>query len=105
MSVIGCVANSHEESSGLDPRCTAPCEAREARGCAGVVNYCKAICTAVYAAAGAQGACKTEAEAVEDCFNSDAVLDLGCSPDFKEKEAICRAQLDELDACQAARDG
>ena len=99
----GCAASSDEET--LDARCEAPCQSRQAAGCAGDIENCKIVCTASYAAADAEGSCKSEARAVEDCFHSDAVLNLGCSPDYQDKAALCQEELDQRDACRETRDG
>ena len=103
LAAIGCA--SSDESDGLDPRCDAPCARRTAKGCAGVEEYCKATCTAVYEAAKAEGSCQAAAEAKEDCFNSKEVLDLGCAAAYDDRAALCQSQLDALDACREARDG
>jgi hypothetical protein len=100
----GCTV-SDEEEAGLDSRCTAPCEARMAKGCAGDLYACKLGCTGAYAAADAEGSCKPQADARQDCLHSDAVLELGCRASYDEMIAVCQAEADALATCREARDG
>ena len=91
--------------SSFDSRCSAPCAARASRGCAGFAGTCETVCTAAFAAARAEGACRPQAETLEVCRHSSAVLELGCAPSTEEIEMVCAEQRQALDACRDQRDG
>jgi hypothetical protein len=104
-ALVGCLATPAGKASGGNPNCSAYCDARKARGCAGISNTCETSCIASYIVAESQGMCSKQYAAVQDCEYSQAAVDLGCVTNRVKLDSLCHTQSDAWDACVLERDG
>ena len=104
-ALISCLATPAGQANGGNPKCSAYCDARKAKGCAGISSTCVTACVASYHVADGQGMCSAEYTAVQDCEYSLPAVDLGCLTDRVKLDSLCRSQSDAWDACVRKRDG